>query len=377
MLKRIEASQAEALQAEERKLASLRSRSEARLARFKEDAQIKAQEQEQELKKQLEEKRRLQEVERKALELEAHRTQQYNKLLREQEEKEMQERRALTEGIKAEWAEQARRQHEDEMNKKMKALDFTDLPPERCGKAAMQKMDGEDVGYSARKKQQHAQMAAWVQQQLMVKQRRQEAEAQARKQEDATFRRVLARVQEEEEAESEYQSFLMRQVHAENNSKAKQQAQIKAQQLTQRLEEERKMLQVRLNTDPILNEANDYMDPETGRIVPDRFRGLSRLQRQALIHSNKTLLIEKEERKYQAAAEERAWGEQQARYAKLMEKQEAEEKKAREMLLRETKAILEEQKAEHQARTKEAHVNAFGQIEEGKSIMHKFGTSLS
>ena len=377
MLHRLERLQAEAVQAEERKLASLRSRSEARLARFKQDAHAKHQQQEQELNQQLEEKRRLKKVEQQALALEAQRRQQFYKLLQEQEQKEAQERRALTQTVKAEWAEQARQHKETQQQKKATALDFTDLPPERCGLGAMQKMDGEDVGQGARKKHQHAQMTAWVQQQLLEKEQRLRAEAQARKQDDASFQRVLACVQKQEEAKAEYKSFLMRQMQAENNSKAKDQAAAKAQDLAQRQEEERRLLQARLGTDPLLNEVNDYINPETGRIVPDRFRGFSRLQRQALRDSNQALLQEKQEAKLKAAAEERAWGEQQTRWSKLMEQQEAEEKQARALLVQETTAILQQQKTEHQARTQAARVNAFGKIEEGKSLMHKFGTSLS
>ena len=102
------------------------------------------------LEAQVEEKRRLKELEKKSVAREGKHVAETVRLRAAQEAQEIAVRQALARSVKDAWALQAAA-HKD---KNKKDLDFTDLPAAECGRGALQKLEGEDEGYGARKKQQ-------------------------------------------------------------------------------------------------------------------------------------------------------------------------------------------------------------------------------
>ena len=102
------------------------------------------------LEAQVDEKRRFKELEKLAVAREGKLVAETVRLRAAQEAQEAAMRHALARSVKDEWALQAAA-HKD---KNKKDLNFTDLPAAECGRGAMQKLEGEDEGYAARKKQQ-------------------------------------------------------------------------------------------------------------------------------------------------------------------------------------------------------------------------------
>lgn len=102
------------------------------------------------LEAQVEVKRRLKELEKLAVAREGKHVAETVRLRAAQEAQEIAVRQAFARTVKDEWALQAAA-HKD---KNKKDLNFTDLPAAECGPGAMQKLEGEDEGYGARKKQQ-------------------------------------------------------------------------------------------------------------------------------------------------------------------------------------------------------------------------------
>jgi hypothetical protein len=219
-------------------------------------------------------------------------------------------------------------------------------------------------------------MRAWTQAQRQEQQEREAAEARTRAQEAARLRHILSLVDKQAEDEAACQAYLTRQVQTENAVQIERHSATKAEQQRQRQEEERALL-VRMQVDPMLSEVNDCVNHETGRIVPDRFRGFSSAQLRALREENKGLLEEKAARQQQELDDAREWGQRQARWITLMEQQEAEERQARTVLQQEAQATLQQQKQEHKARNASSRADAFGRIEEGRGLVSKFGTSLA
>lgn len=219
-------------------------------------------------------------------------------------------------------------------------------------------------------------MRSWTQAQRQEQQEREMAEARTRAQEAARFRRVLSLADQQAEDEAACQAYLTRQVQTENTAQIERHSAAKTEQQRQRQEEEQILL-ARMQADPMLSEVNDYVNHETGRIVPDRFRGFSSAHRKALREENKGVLLEKAARQQQEVEDAREWGQRQARWITLMEQQEAEERQAWTMLQQETQATLQQQKQEHKARNASSRADAFGRIEEGQGLVSKFGTSLA
>lgn len=201
-------------------------------------------------------------------------------------------------------------------------------------------------------------------------------QARNRAQEAARFRRVLSLADQQAEDEAACQAYLTRQVQTENAAQIERRSVTKVEQQRQRHEEEQALL-ARMQVDPMLSEMNDCVNHETGRIVPDRFRGFSTAQRKALREENKGVLVEKAVRQQQEVEDAREWGQRQARWITLMEQQEAEERQARATLQQETQATLQQQKQEHKVRNASSRADAFGRIEEGQGLVSKFGTSLA
>jgi len=219
-------------------------------------------------------------------------------------------------------------------------------------------------------------MRSWTQAQRQEQQEREMADARARAQEAVRFRRVLSLADQQAEDEAACQAYLTRQVQTENAAQIERHSVSKTAQQRQRQEDEQAVL-ARMQVDPMLCEVNDCVNHETGRIVPDRFRGFSTAQRRALREENKGVLQEKAARQQQEVEDAREWGQRQARWITLMEQQEGEERHARAALQQETQATLQQQKQEHRARNASSRVDAFGRIEEGQGLVSKFGTSLA
>jgi len=102
------------------------------------------------LEAQVEEKRQLKELEKMAVAREGKHVAETVRLRAAQEAQEIAVRQALARSVKDEWVLQAAA-HKD---KNKKNLNFTNLPAAECGRGALQKLEGEDEGYGARKKQQ-------------------------------------------------------------------------------------------------------------------------------------------------------------------------------------------------------------------------------
>ena len=219
-------------------------------------------------------------------------------------------------------------------------------------------------------------MRSWTQAQRQEQQEREAAEARTRAQENARFRRVLSLADQQADDEAACQAYLTRQVQTENAAQIERHSVSKTEQQRQKQEEEQALL-ARMQVDPMLSEVNDCVNHETGRIVPDRFRGFSTAHRRALREENKEMVEEKAARQQQEVEDAREWGQRQARWITLMEKQEAEERQARAALQQETQATLQQQKQEHKARNASSRADAFGGIEEGQGLVSKFGTSLA
>lgn len=371
MLRSLEALQEKALEKDAAGLAARAARDAERIGRLQNAKRTKAVDVTA-LDVQVQEKRQLKEREKALVAMEAAHTAEVVRLRAQQEAAEAATRQALERAIQDEWRQQADA-HKD---KNKVALDFTDMPPEQCGRSALQKFAGEDEGRATRTKQQHADMKAWVETQRQERAAREAAEARQRTQETAQFRQVVALAEQQEAELVACQARVTHQVQADNAALSRQHAQAKAQAAERQRAEEQALL-ARQRADPLLNEVNDCVNPETRRIIPDRFRGFSTAQRHALREENHTLLTEKAAHQRQADEEEKAWGTRQVQYQAMLLQQEADEKEARALAEQATKATQEQQKQEHKARNQAAKADAFGTIEGGKGLFAKFGTSLA
>ncbi len=408
MLPAFEALQEEHLAKEAARLAARARRDQVRLARLR-NAKRTTTVDVAALKLQIEEKHRLKELEKLAAVREGKHVAETVRLRAAQEAQEVAVRQALARTVKDEWALQAAACK----GKNRKDLDFTNLPVAECGRGALQRLEGEDEGYSARKKQQvnkkgkrkiegernvkeayneheaqfssfplsttipkHAEMRSWTQAQRQEQQERESAEAHTRAEEAARFRCVLSLADQQAEHEAIHRAYLTRQVQAENAAQIERHSLIKIQQQRQRQEEEQALL-ARMDVDPMLSEVNDCVNHETGRILSDRFRGFSTAQRHVLLEENKKKIQEKAARQQQEQEDERAWVKRQARWNTLMEQQEEEERQARAAMHQETHKTLQQQKQEHKLRNASGRADAFGRIEEGQGLVSKLGTSLA
>lgn len=219
-------------------------------------------------------------------------------------------------------------------------------------------------------------MRAGILAQQQEQQERAAAEGQKRAQDNARFRRILSLADQQADDEAACQAFLTRQVQAENAAQMERHSVAKIEQAERRRAEEQ-VLVARMQADPMLSEVNDCVNHETGRRIPDRFRGFSTAQRHALREENKGVVQEKVAREQREVEDAREWGQRQARWNKLMEQQEAEERQARAVLQQQTKALLQLQKEEQKARKASSRADAFGGIEEGEGLFGKFGKSLA
>lgn len=371
MLRSIEALQEKALKKDAEKLAARSARDQERIARLQNANRTKTVDVAA-LEAQVQEKLRLKEREKVLLAREAEDTASVVRLREQQEAEEAATRHAIQRSIQDEWQQQA----DAQKDKNKMTLDFTDIPPEQCGRSALQNFAGEDEEAATRKHQQQAQMKAWVETQRQQQAAREASEAIQRAQEAAQYRQVLALAEQQAEEEAACQAFVTHQVQADNAALSRQHAQAKAQEAERQRAEEQALL-ARQRADPLLNEMNNCVNPETGRIIPDRFRGFSTAQRQALHEENKGLLHDKAERQRHVAEEEKAWGARQAKYQAMLLQQEAHEKEARALAQQETKATLQQQKKEQAARNQATKADAFGAIQGDKGLFAKFGTSLA
>lgn len=149
MLPAFEALQEEHLAKEAARLAARARRDQVRLARLR-NAKRTTTVDVAALKLQIEEKHRLKELEKLAAVREGKHVAETVRLRAAQEAQEVAVRQALARTVKDEWALQAAACK----GKNRKDLDFTNLPVAECGRGALQRLEGEDEGYSARKKQQ-------------------------------------------------------------------------------------------------------------------------------------------------------------------------------------------------------------------------------
>lgn len=219
-------------------------------------------------------------------------------------------------------------------------------------------------------------MRAGIHAQQQEQQERAAAEAHTRAQDNSRFRRILSLADQQAEDEAACQAYLTRQVQTENAAQMERHSVAKIEQTERRLAEEQALV-ARMQADPMLSEVNDCLNHETGRIVPDRFRGFSTAQRQALREENKGVVQEKAAREQREVEDAREWGRRQARWNTLLEQQEAEERQTRAFLQQGTKATLQRQKQEQKARNASSRADAFGGIEEGEGLFNKFGKSLA
>jgi hypothetical protein len=149
MLRASEALQEQQLAKEAARLHARAERDKARIARLQ-NAKRATTVDVAALEAQVEEKRRLKQLEKMAVAREGRHVVETVRLRAAQEAAEIAVRQALARSVKDEWAFQAAA-HKD---KNKKDLNFTDLPATECGRGALQKLEGEDEGYGARKKQQ-------------------------------------------------------------------------------------------------------------------------------------------------------------------------------------------------------------------------------
>jgi hypothetical protein len=77
--------------------------------------------------------------------------------------------------------------------------------------------------------------------------------------------------EEAEKMEGSMSKALTKQIQVENIEKARAKAQLKQQSREEKLKEDAELME-RVNADPILCEANDYMMDGTRRIRRDHFR---------------------------------------------------------------------------------------------------------
>lgn len=369
MLRSLEALQEKALEKDAARLAARAARDAERVARLQNAKRTKAVDVT-DLDVQVQEKLQLKEREKALVAMEAAHTAEVVRLRAQQDAAEAATRQALERAIQDEWRQQA----DANKDKNKVVLDFFDVPPEQCGRSALQKFAGEDEGRATRTKQQHADMKAWVEAQRREQAAREVAEACQRAYEATQFRQVVALAEQQEAERVACQAWVTHQVQADNAALSRQHAQAKAQAAERQRAEDQALL-AHQRADPLLNEVNDCVNPETRRILPDRFRGFSTAQRHALREENHTLLTEKAA--HQRHKEEKAWSARQAQYQAMLLQQEADEKEARALAQQATKATLEQQKQEHKARNQAARADAFGTIEGGKSLFAKFGSSLA
>lgn len=149
MLRSSEALQEQHLAKETKRLHARSERDQVRIARLQ-NAKRTTTVDVAALEAQVEEKRRLKEVEKLVLAREGRQVAETVRVRAAQEAQEIAVRQALARTVKDEWTLQAAA-HKD---KNKRDLDFTDLPAAECGRGALQKLEGEDEGYGARKKQQ-------------------------------------------------------------------------------------------------------------------------------------------------------------------------------------------------------------------------------
>jgi len=324
------------------------------------------------LQQQINKKKELREIEKAIAAREAEDLAKVVCVRAAQEAEETATRHALARAVRNEWDLQAK----GNKKKNKKSVDFSDLPPAECAKGALQKLDGEDEGYAARKKQMHSEMRGWVQEHRLLQQEREAAELQACSEENKRLHHALFLAEQQAKEDAALQAILTRQVQLDNATQIQQHNRAKRED-KERCKAEEMAVLARIQADPMLCEVNECVNRETGRIIPDRFRGFSGVRRQELMEENKTLLHNKSLEKQQKRENAQEWHRRQAYWAKLLEQQEAEERQAREIMKLDVKAALHKQGKEQDARRARSKADAFGHIDAGQGLFGKFGTSLS
>src|SRR6056297_2478985 len=120
----------------------------------------------------------------------------------------------------------------------------------------------------------HSEMRGWVQEHRLLQQEREAAELQACSEENKRLHHALFLAEQQAKEDAALQAILTRQVQLDNATQIQQHNRAKRED-KERCKAEEMAVLARIQADPMLCEVNECVNRETGRIIPDRFRGFS------------------------------------------------------------------------------------------------------
>jgi len=310
--------------------------------------------------KEKEESRKLESSESMA---QAERDRFINKLIEQRELEEREMKRVQMEEQKMVWEQQRSR------GKNQAPRMGDPVVAEECGLGAVQRFSGEDSSRIQRMRMQQQQMRSWTKQQM------EERSAKEREEKDedvryAAYLRMLAEKRQELEGDEVVLS-------RENAMRNRKENEYLAEQLRLRHSHEKQVeaaakveeVENMMNSAFLCEDTSGGLTPE-GRIVKDRYKGLTREQIREMYRQNEQLITQK---KASNGEDDREWRMQQIRLEAVLAQSEVEQNSLLQSVKAEQRDYLQKQIAEHEEKKRREREEKFGAVE--NEFFNGFGTS--
>lgn len=273
-----------------------------------------------------------------------------NTMLTEQEISETQIKQQATLALVNDWRFQKNRNDRIEADLNPKLNQAEPINPETCGISAAQKFAGEDGSIKERSRIQATQMKSWCDEQLILKQEREEREKDQDR-EAVEITKVIDDMRLENEMGSEVQAKqALMDVYEENRLLAREKRLQKRQE--ELLEKQANQWEVEnARGDTLLCETGDGRGP-SGRLRRDHWKGMSQAEIDQIHAHNAQLAAEQRESKAWEKEEDMYWAQNNQEITASLAAQEADEETWRTSQRYELKDDHLHQRREHRLKQK-------------------------
>ncbi|KAA0193463.1 RIB43A domain with coiled coils 1 [Fasciolopsis buskii] len=239
--------------------------------------------------------------------------------------------------------------YDPEALKKDRPARVSDDDP-RCGVSSMQKFDGEDLNQQARSQYQREQMQGWFERQMEERRRAEEAQKEAERLNALKRRELDQRACELAKAEEDCRRAINMAVQRFNDALRVEQEQRRLQKAKQEQDDNMTEICNAIYSDMLTeNPAQAISAFGPNRVVPDRFKGMSKEQLAAIQREQQEQMRERERLRAEEKLRDEEWDRQRVKSARLgllLEREiERSSKQINKRLADENLKLAEDQKA--------------------------------
>mmetsp|Transcript_5608 Transcript_5608/g.15686 ORF Transcript_5608/g.15686 Transcript_5608/m.15686 type:complete len:371 (-) Transcript_5608:339-1451(-) len=290
--------------------------------------------------------------------------------LEEQELAMAQQRQAESYALRAE--------HQAQMalpKNEMPRVSAAQVDVDACGASSAQLFAGEDRNQKERIAQERAQFAEWC----MAKKAANDEKRAAEKADEMAYHEYLMAVtkarEDNEMAMKQAMSDYTRDVAAENAERARLNDESRRNQSA--ADEAAKQAEIAYQTESafLTEDMGQGINPATGRVVRDRYKGFTKEETKQYFRDNDRVIEEKQVRKANEAADERAFAAQQAHIYGMLTEMEAERALQDQRALLMQKEELLTQRMDALAKKRRDRDEKFGSVDNSVGFYAGFGQS--